>query len=387
MEVSIANKKYIRDAFYIMTNKEEFLSLLNYAKAIIYSEENFPIELRQLNYYGNPQINSKRYTHFLIKKKSGADRVIHAPVAGLKSIQRCLNLIFQTIYDVNTAANGFVPGRSIIDNAQKHVGNNYVYNIDLKDFFPSIDQARIWGRLKAEPFNLNGDRQLIGNIISSLCCTELEVERLNSESEWVKVKKSVLPQGAPTSPVLSNIICGRLDFYLQAVSKRFGLKYSRYADDITFSSMHNVYQRDSEFIKEVNRIIVFENFHIKEAKTRLQKQGYRQEVTGLTVNEKINLRSKYLKRIRMHLYFWKVYGIEKASSLSTSDKVRSSSNKEGAFMKMLQGKINYTRSIKKSTTKFPVILLSMMNTLVDSQKDVVSNDVKKRPAELIRKVK
>jgi retron-type reverse transcriptase len=141
----------------------------------------------------------------------------------------------------------------------------------------------------------------------------MEVERKSEIGEWEKEKRNVLPQGAPTSPVITNIVCQRLDYLLAGVAKRFGLKYSRYADDITFSSMHNVYQPESEFLKELHRIIEEQNFHIKESKTRLQKDGYRKEVTGLLVNEKANVQQRYIKQLRMWLYYWERYGYERAS--------------------------------------------------------------------------
>lgn len=155
-------------------------------------------------------------------------------------------------------------------------------------------------------------RYNIANIIASLCFTEMEVERKNEKGEWIKVKRNVLPQGAPTSPTITNIICERLDRRLSGLAKRFGLKYSRYADDITFSSMHSEYSKDGEFIKELNRIITDQNFDIKETKTRLQKQGYKQEVTGLVVNEQANVNERYIKELRMWLYTWEKYGYEKA---------------------------------------------------------------------------
>lgn len=362
MEVSIEDKKYIRHAFDCMKNKAEFLCLLNYVKRIIYPKNGFEIQLRQLNYYSDHRNCSNRYSQFIIKKKSGKDRIIHSPISGLKIIQKCLNLIFQTVYEVSLVANGFVPGRSIIDNAQKHVGSNYIYNIDLKDFFPSIDQARIWGRLKAKPFNLKCERQIIGNMISSLCCTNLEVERLNSAGEWITTNKDVLPQGAPTSPVMSNIICGQLDFYLQAVAKRFNLKYSRYADDITFSSMHNVYQTDSEFLNEVKRLIESQNFTIKESKTRLQKRGFRQEVTGLVINEKVNIRTSYVKEIRLWLYLIETYGYEKAKIFF---ELTNNNAKASEFKKILSGKIEFIKSII-SNKKIGRVLLARLKRCVPS---------------------
>ena len=252
---------------------------------------------------------------------------------------------------------GFVNGKSIVDNAKVHVGNHYVYNIDLKDFFPSIDQARVWGRLRNAPFNLNESqkRSELANIIASLCCHEMEVERLDDSGSFVKVVKSVLPQGAPTSPTMSNIICERLDIRLAGVAKRFGLKYSRYADDITFSSMHNVYQKESDFLKEVERIIKDQKFNIKEAKTRLQKQGYRQEVTGLVVNEKTNVNKRYISQVRMWIYYWEQYGYEKATSFFapkySTDKGHTKQGKP-SLENVLAGKLEYLKMVKgeKSST-------------------------------------
>ena len=157
---------------------------------------------------------------------SGAERVILAPAAGLKSIQKCLNLILQTIYVPHPAATGFVPRKSIVDNAKIHSGSLYVYNIDLKDFFPSIDQARVWGRLKHPPFNLNeknGTLEL-ANIIASLCCEKMDVERLDENKEWQSVARNVLPQGSTNfahdyQPYMSSI-----RFLFDGCSKTLWLK-------------------------------------------------------------------------------------------------------------------------------------------------------------------
>jgi retron-type reverse transcriptase len=396
----------IKSSFEKMQTKEDFLDLLNLAKSLVYGEKAVPFELNQLNYYINSKNKEKRYVEFKIKKKSGSDRTIHAPVKGLKALQKTLAFILQCVFEPHKAAMGFVRKKSIVDNAKLHIGSNYIYNIDLKDFFPSIDQARVWKILQLKPFNLNANaskeaiymkwedfkieflkskeliqfrkgeghafanvlvdniiytlfvaksfdqskekyillgnsnlkskkgkslegtlwlvnhvpnsnRLTIANMIAALCCTEMEVERRNVEGDWEKVRRNVLPQGAPTSPVLTNIVCQKLDFLLTAVANRFGLRYSRYADDITFSSMHNVYQPGSEFMKELNRIISEQNFHIKESKSRLQKIGYRQEVTGLLVNEKVNVQQRYIKQLRMWLYYWERYGYERASGFFT----------------------------------------------------------------------
>lgn len=339
----------IQGAFANMQTKPDLLNLLNLAKPLVYGKKAVPFELNQLTWYSNPSLKSKRYTEFKIRKKSGADRTIHAPVKGLKSIQKTLSIVLQCVFEPHRAAMGFVRDKSIVDNAKLHVGSMYVYNTDLKDFFPSIDQARVWKCFQLKPFNLKEDKLILANTITSLCCTEMEVERKTEAGEWGKVKCNVLPQGAPTSPIITNIICQKLDHRLSGVAKRFGLKYSRYADDITFSSMHNVYQPESNFLKELHRIISEQGFHMKESKTRLQKEGYRQEVTGLLVNEKVNVQKRYIKQLRMWLYYWERYGYDRAYGYFIQQYLNDKSHivkGRPNMASVIGGKLDYLKMVK-----------------------------------------
>lgn len=417
MKLTEKHKIDITEAFNKMNSKEDFLNLLNYAKKLVYSEKAYDIKLKQINYYISKGSINKRYKQFTIKKKSGQDRIINAPVKGLKAIQKCINLILQIVYEKHQhkAANGFVPDKSIVDNARVHEGSIYVYNIDLKDFFPSIDQARVWKRLQMEPFNLKGKSKVeadknsttpsfklfagidscgslkLNNMISSLCCSEMEVERLNENNEWIKIKKNVLPQGAPTSPTLTNIICQQLDFYLSAVAKRFGLKYSRYADDITFSSMHNVFQKEGNFLKELNRIITAQNFTIKESKTRLQKQGYKQEVTGLIVNEKVNVPQRYIKQLRLYLHRWEKLGYEKANEMFfvqyNKDKGYTKSGTPN-MANVIAGKLCYLKMVKGGENDMYKKLKGRLDVL-ESKIPLIyknQNDIKIHPSNQLNEV-
>lgn len=478
MKVEQNHIEQIRTAFQKMQSKEDLLHLLNEAKPFVYGEKAVPFQLKQLTWYSNPKLAKKRYTSFTIKKKSGAERTIHAPVKGLKAIQKTLSFILQCVYEPHEAATGFVREKSIVDNAKEHVGSKYVYNIDLKDFFPSVDQARVWKCLQLKPFNLNNhnteieekviskvfsfdelkqelnftharfvnskkglflilikyidsienyisvkidntisligetidenvhdikanyvvcayitdngtfykllhnndrknkdkkitkSRQLIASIIASLCCNEMEVEKMNTSGEWMLEKRNVLPQGAPTSPVLSNIICQRLDYLLSAVAKRFGLKYSRYADDITFSSMHNVYQSNSEFLKELQRIITEQGFHIKETKTRLQKEGYRKDVTGLLVNDKVNVQKRYIKQLRMWLYYWETYGYDRAQNYFVHHYVAEKGNSikgKPDMINVIDGKLNYLKMVKGDSNNLYLKLRDRFNKLTNKE--------------------
>jgi retron-type reverse transcriptase len=435
MKITNEHREEIRMKFADMQTIHDLLGLMNHAKPLIYGEKAKPFQLRQIFYYANPNLAQVRYKQFEISKKSGAKRIIHAPVEGLKSIQKVVSLILQCVFEPHKAATGFVFDKSIVDNARLHLNNRYVYNIDLKDFFPSVDQARVWKCFQLKPFNLIGtispdnslynnilclsddngvrsiyimqgswlsilknskgeqviytqtdvnklvqegnflgtgdlseevitdlirtdimcknnrrsNRSYLANILASICCTEMSVERLDENGDWVIQKRRVLPQGAPTSPVITNIVCQKLDFLLTKLAYKHGLVYSRYADDITFSSKHNVYQPDSEFLIELNEIITGQNFHIKESKTRLQKDGFRKEVTGLLVNDKVNVHKRYVKQLRMWIYYWEAYGKEKAEQIFKRDYFKDKGhvkNIETRMINVIQGKLNFMSMVK-----------------------------------------
>jgi hypothetical protein len=366
MKLATEQEKKIKQLFAKMNSKEDFLHLLNFSKKIIYKDKSIPFTITQLNFYISKDSkkfssNKKYYHTFEIKKKSGAIRTIHAPCKGLLEFQKTLNIILHALHTPHEAATGFIPNKSIVDNAKKHVNKIYVYNIDLKDFFPSIDAARVWGRLTVAPFNLgnSNERKQIANMIKTLCCHTMKVERF-VDNNWVKTEKSVLPQGAATSPTLTNAICERMDIKLTGLANRFKLDYTRYADDITFSSNHNTYkissekeeaifEKDTTFDVELRRIIKEQNFHIKETKVRLQKRGFRQEVTGLVVNDKINIKRSYIKILRHNLYLWEKYGYDKAYELFLKRYLKEKGHikKENPNMMMvLEGKLLYLKMVK-----------------------------------------
>jgi RNA-directed DNA polymerase len=163
------------------------------------------------------------------------------------------------------------------------------------------------------------------------------------------MKISVLPQVSPTSAVFSNIVCHKLDRRLSGIAKRFHLNYTRYADDISFSSMHNVYQENDDFIKEVQKVIKDQNFDIKESKTRLQKTGFRQDFTGLIINKKVNVRKRYTKQIRICLYYWEKYGYNKAEAIFLRDYFIDKGHAKKVkpnFQNVLSGKFEYVKMVK-----------------------------------------
>ena len=320
--------------------KENLLALLNAVKQVIEKPKEGksfqPIELQELTFFADQRLSgSIRYRSFSIKKKNGTERVISTPIRQLKQIQQLIATILSTTYEPANSVNGFVPLRSIVDNARPHVGKRFVYNVDLKDFFPSIQQQRVKTVLTLPPFNLSGDREPIAYLIARLCCIK---HPDNTTS---------LPQGAPTSPLLSNIICQQLDRRLGGLSKRFGAVYTRYADDITFSAEANIFH--GSFEKEMRRIVDSQRFIINQSKVRMQGQGYRQEVTGLTVNVKANVSKHYIGSVRAMLHNWQKLGYEQAEAIF---KIHYSNDKghvkpgKPILTHVLHGKLNYLRMVR-----------------------------------------
>lgn len=236
------------------------------------------------------RFRSLMYKEFDIPKRSGGTRRITAPTGKLKDIQRCISAIVAPYYRTPECVHGFAEGRSVATNARNHIGRNYVLNIDLKDFFPTITYTRVMKSLQELGFN-----EEVSDIISRLCTIPMWDER---KEMW----RNALPQGSPSSPLLSNIVCSSLDQRLSALAQRYGVTYSRYADDMTFSSDHSVYAKDSKFLKELESIVESSGFKINEKKTRLQKKGSRQEVTGLIVGEKVNTYRQFTKNLRAAVF-------------------------------------------------------------------------------------
>jgi hypothetical protein len=355
----------IKEKISKIETKRDLLNLLNYTKKLIYGSECKPFSLKQLNYFSNPAKCNNRYSTFSVKKKSGGERQINSPIKGLKMILRVLNTIFQCCSESHKAANGFVLNKSIVTNAHQHIGKQYVYNIDLKDFFHSFDRNRVKMALLKEPFSLNGDKEPLAFFIASLCTHPL----LLGDG----LTKIVLPQGSPTSPTLTNILCVTLDRRLNGLAKKLGADYSRYADDITFSSHHNIFGKE-DFQKELKRIIEEDqSLRINVKKTRLQKTGFRKEVTGLTVNDKVNVQKRYVKQIRMWIYYWEKYGYLRAQQLFVNDYKKDKGHivkGQPNLVNVLSGKLDFLKMVKGADDSTYFKLKRRFDRLVNSNGNI-----------------
>ena len=241
---------------------------------------------------------ASRYTSFEIPKKHGGTRTIQAPDVKLKLLQQKLSALLQDCLEEveasqpgrKTVAHGFKRKRSILTNAQEHRNRRWVFNIDLREFFPSIHFGRIRGFfLKDRNFLLEAD---VATVLAKIACDG-----------------NALPQGSPCSPVISNLLAHVLDMHIVRLATLAGCTYTRYADDLTFSTnkrdfpSHIAYRSETEpnlWIpgKALRKIIAHSGFSINEKKTRMQTRQVRQDVTGLIVNHKINVPCEYRHQVR-----------------------------------------------------------------------------------------
>ncbi len=238
------------------------------------------------------------YIRFKIAKKTGGDRLISAPMPRLKRAQHwILDQILEKVPQ-HSASHGFRRGRSIVTNAQPHVGAEIVINLDLKDFFPSISYKRIKGIFQALGYS-----EAIATVLG-LICTEPDIAevQLDGKTYFVAQSDRHLPQGAPTSPALTNLLCRRLDKRLTGLAEFEGYSYTRYADDLTFSGSGDAKDTIGSLLKHTRGIVEHEGLTLHPDKTRVLRSNQQQEVTGIVVNEKLNVDRATLKKFRATLH-------------------------------------------------------------------------------------
>jgi len=249
------------------------------------------VDVANLNYHLYISPIGSRYTVFRIPKKSGAAREITAPISAIKFIQQKLNQVLQHVYKRRPGVHGFINDYSVVTNARRHVRRQWILNIDLESFFPSITFPRIRGLFIAKPYSLD---PAAATVLAQICCHH-----------------DRLPQGAPTSPIVSNMICSTLDNELNRLARKHKCRYTRYADDITFSSDADQFpvavaqkaaHQSVKLGEELLNIVHANGFRENPDKISLRRNNVRQEVTGLTVNKQLNVRRSYLRQIRTMLH-------------------------------------------------------------------------------------
>ncbi|MEK6237227.1 MAG: reverse transcriptase family protein, partial [Planctomycetales bacterium] len=260
-------------------------------------------ELRWLCYHrkGAAIVHYRRYD---VAKKTGGVRCISAPAPKLARAQQWLLANVLGKLNVQPEAHGFVAGRSILSGAQPHAGRRVVVNMDLKDFFPSITFRRVQGLFRSLGYSGHA-----ATVFALLCTEPPRVPtEFNGKVYYVSLGERALPQGACTSPAITNAICGRLDRRLAGLASARQYTYTRYADDLTFSGDDD--SSVGKLLRSVRSIIAEEGFEEQPTKTKVMRNSRRQEVTGLTVNQRPAVSRQEIRKLRAILHNAAKHGLE-----------------------------------------------------------------------------
>ena len=313
-----------------------------YKKAREEVAEFIGIKLKELTYVLYKEKINNLYSTFEIPKKNGGYRTICAPKDELKWIQKKLGNKLTEIHSnyleakriKSVISHGFQKEKGIMTNALVHKHKKYILNIDISDFFSSFNFGRVQGYFhKSKEFCFSKE---VSIIIAQLTCYD-----------------GKLPQGAPTSPIISNLIFNIVDLNILALTQKYKLDYTRYADDLSFSTNNKVFKDEyTNFIKELEELLDRSGFKINQSKTRLEYYSSRQEVTGITVNDKINANRSFINNTRAmanQLY--------KTNSFHINGKVGNVNQLEGRFSFINQldkynNKLEYKKKKKKGDKKF-----------------------------------
>ncbi len=294
------------------------------------------IDYKTLRYlaYHRDVITFDNYYRFDIPKKSGGTRHIAAPKTQLKMAQKqILEQILQKI-DVSETAHGFIKTKSVITGAKVHnTSPDLLINIDLENFFPTITFERVRGM-----YQYLGYSGYVSSILAMICtyCERMAVD-LKDETKYIKTSDRILPQGSPASPMITNIICKRMDKRIDGLCKKLGFTYTRYADDMSFSykgDLKNV--AIGSFLNSLYKIIKAEGFNINEEKTHILRKNNRQYITGIVINNTdIGVSRKWIKILRASIY--------NAKKLKSSGEAVPKDN-----INEISGKIAWLKSVNKN---------------------------------------
>lgn len=269
---------------------EEYLNYANkiwmHNMPVIYNQDHLCRILGYLPIYVYAVVNApdKFYRKFMIDKKSGGKRVISEPLPNLKEIQKWIlsHILYKA--EISPYAKAYIPGKSIKDNVRFHRRQKKVLSLDIKAFYDHLTDWMVF-----QFFVEVGYDDSVAMMLTRLCCLD-----------------GCLPQGAPTSATLSNILMRGFDEKIGMFCREKNIRYTRYADDMTFSGDFN----ELEVIRHVRKNLKEMQLHLNEKKTRVRNQGQQQEVTGVVVNYKTQLARSIRKEIRKNMYYIQKYGLE-----------------------------------------------------------------------------
>lgn len=286
--------------------------------------------------YKSSQAELRHYHYRILAKRLGSVRLIEAPKPRLKDLQlQILRWILEKI-PPHPAVHGFVRGRSIRTFVAPHVGQRVVLRMDLRDFFPTFGGVIIQNLFRTLGYPENV-ADLLGGICTNATPRDVWAELpygVNAAELKRLYARPHLPQGAPSSPMLANLCCYRMDCRLSALAKASGANYTRYADDLGFSGGDHFERSAGRFAVHVAAILREEGFRVHHRKTRLMRQGVRQHLAGLVTNVRTNVPRKDFDRLKAVLTNCVRNGPE-------------SQNREGLphFRAHLEGRIGFVESV------------------------------------------
>jgi hypothetical protein len=249
------------------------------------------------------------YTRFQIPKKSGGMRTIASPKGKLRIAQQWILENILKKLSIHEAATAFATGSSVLKNAIPHLDSKVIIKIDIKDFFPSIKFNRVVGFFKSLGYS-----SALSSIFGLLCTDAMRLGvSLDKNDYFVALGERYLPQGACTSPTLTNLLCKKLDTRLTKMAEKYGFVYTRYADDMTFSNTEKE-ANVKAILGFTRRILADENFELKKEKTKIMRNYQRQTVTGVLVNhEKARISRRDIRNFRAFLHQYEKDGHSKMS--------------------------------------------------------------------------
>ncbi len=339
-----------------LNTSEEFKAeILSYAEKLI--DQDLPVIFSLADFAGKIDLSFKRikniaespdshYKNYKLRKKQGGYRWINSPDELLKSIQYWIYKFILSQIPSHDSSFGFVPKRSIADNASLHTKQEIILNVDLYRFFDSVTQQRVFGVFKRLGYHPNlafSFAQLLTVQHGYQYWKEIENEKVFPE-KFLNAKPSCLPQGSPASPAIANIVCYRLDNRFKKLAESLGVNYSRYADDLTFSGK----LKNIPSLNTIRKIITEEGFFINEKKIKYNRRSYRQEVTGLVVNDGVRVKRKFKQKVRTELHHCIKYGPENHLEWLQKNKQQ---EKKANYRDYLLGKICFIYSIEKEVGK------------------------------------
>jgi RNA-directed DNA polymerase len=283
----------------------------------------------------------QHYHYRILRKRSGGVRLLESPKSNLKALQRrILSEILDRI-PIHAAVHGFAKGRSIVTFAAPHTGKQILLRLDLQDFFPSFPAARIQAL-----FRTLGYPESVADSLGGICTNAVPRDVWTSRPrqidpmEWCDVRtlyaRPHLPQGAPTSPALANLTAFRLDCRLFGLAKSAGAVYTRYADDLAFSGGEDFNRVVGRFSTHTTAIALEEGFNVNHRKTRSMRQGVRQHLAGIVVNQKLSLRRRELELLEAILTNCVRFGPESQNRATLPD-----------FRAHLEGRIGFVEMIDR----------------------------------------